>query len=189
MEKIIHPTLPLAAEAVRDRIWQELTRSTVDRHHEWRSPVLSTIGLDGLPQARTVVLRKALKASESITIFTDSRTPKVAELIEKPAATLTFWSKRLGWQCRMALRFQVFTEGEEVDTAWQRMSQSAAAKDYLAVLAPGSPINSGSTLGATGAHHLTLLVGSVVSIDWLELGQSAHRRIKFFNKSWQEVVA
>jgi pyridoxamine 5'-phosphate oxidase len=189
MEKIIHPTLPMAADAVRERIWQELTRCTVDRHHEWRSPVLSTIGLDGTPQARTVVLRKASKSSETIMIFTDSRTPKVAELIEQPAGALSFWSKRLGWQCRMAVRFQVVTDGEEVDTAWKRMSQSAAAKDYLAHLAPGSPINSASSHGATGAHHLALLVGHVVSIDWLELGQSAHRRIKFSSDSWQEVVA
>ena len=42
------------------RLWRELQRAPHDRHHEWRTPVLATQGIDGRgPQARTVVLRHA----------------------------------------------------------------------------------------------------------------------------------
>ncbi len=193
MNQSIQPLAPLSAEAVHDRIWQELTRSTVDRHHEWRTPVLASIGLDGTPQARVVVLRQALKVTQSLTIFTDSRTPKVAELKAQPVGMLTFWSKRLNWQCRIALSFQVHTDGPEVETAWERMSKSMAAKDYLATVAPGSPFNGSDSNQNAEAnnipHNLCLLSGQISAIDWLELGHLAHRRIKFRPDGWQEVVA
>jgi pyridoxamine 5'-phosphate oxidase len=193
MNKLNQPLSLLTAEEIRERIWQELTRCTVDRHHEWRTPVLATIGLDGTPQARAVVLRQASKATQSLIIFTDRRTPKVAELTAQPAGMLAFWSKRLGWQCRVALRFQVHTDGPDVDAAWQRISQSAAAKDYLAAKAPGSPIMSGApaedTTASLTAHHLALLTGQISSIDWLELSRSAHRRIRFLPDGCQDIVA
>ena len=44
---------------VHARVWQELQCATQDREHEWRTPVLATVGLDGSVQARTVVLRRA----------------------------------------------------------------------------------------------------------------------------------
>jgi pyridoxamine 5'-phosphate oxidase len=193
MNKLNQPLALLTAEEIRARIWQELTRCTVDRHHEWRTPVLATIGLDGTPQARAVVLRQASKATQSLIVFTDRRTPKVAELAVQPAGMLTFWSKRLGWQCRVALKFNVLVDGPDVDAAWQRISQSATAKDYLAAKAPGSPItrdySSVETNASLTAHHFALLTGQISSIDWLELSQSAHRRIRFMPDSYQDIVA
>jgi pyridoxamine 5'-phosphate oxidase len=193
MNKFIHPSKEPTAEAIRERIWQELTRCTVDRHHEWRTPVLATIGLDGTPQARAVVLRQASKTTQSLIIFTDRRTPKVAELEVQPAGMLTFWSKRLAWQCRVALNFKVLVDGPEIDAAWQRMSRSAAAKDYLSVRVPGSALVRDDSFVETNAsltaHQLAILTGQILSIDWLELGQSAHRRIKFMPDGYRVIVA
>ena len=82
-------------------IWQELARATQDRHHAWRTPVLATLGVDGAPQARTVVLRHADAGQAVLHIYTDSRSPKVAELDAAPQVSLVFWSKRLSWQLRV----------------------------------------------------------------------------------------
>jgi pyridoxamine 5'-phosphate oxidase len=187
MSKTIQPSELLSARELKERIWQELTRCALDKHHEWRSPVLSTVGLDGTPQARTVVLRQANKAAQTITIFTDKRTPKVAELVKQPSGVITCWSKRLGWQCRISLQFQVLTEGSEVDAAWLRISRSPAAKDYLAALPPGTPLVEKGD--APSSHQLAVLIGHITAIDWLELGVLAHRRIKFVDDSWLELVA
>ena len=54
-----------------------------------------TVGADGLPQARTVVLRHAHSKLGQLQIYTDSRSPKVAEMTAAPGVMLTFWSKRL----------------------------------------------------------------------------------------------
>lgn len=168
---------PSTAADIRHRIWTELQRATVDRHHEWRTPVLATTGLDFLPQARTVVLRAADATASQLSFFTDRRSPKVAELQAVPAAALVFWSKRLSWQLRVRVATQVHTEGPLVDKAWARVSQSAAAGDYLTPQAPGSDLN-GLAVQTPGTHHLTVVTASIEHIDWLELGREGHRRAR-----------
>ena len=34
---------------IRQQIWKELGRASVDRHHEWRTPVLATVGAMARP--------------------------------------------------------------------------------------------------------------------------------------------
>lgn len=173
--------VPLHALAAR--VWQELTRAPHDRHHDWRTPVLATQGLDGEPQARTVVLRLADAANGMLTVFTDARSPKCAELSAQPAAQLLFWSARLGWQLRLPVRAVVLTTGEVVDEAWVRMRQSRAAADYLSAEAPGSQMASAGEASSsapplTDAHHLAVLQFQAVDIDWLELHREGHRRAR-----------
>ena len=54
----MHP-LNLTEFEIRERVWVELERAVHDRHHEWRTPALATVGKDGSPNARTVVRRHA----------------------------------------------------------------------------------------------------------------------------------
>jgi pyridoxamine 5'-phosphate oxidase len=159
------------------RIWTELQRATVDRHHEWRTPVLATTGVDGLAQARTVVLRGADAGSSLLTFFTDSRSPKVTELQAVPAAMFVFWSKRLSWQLRARIHAQVHTQGPVVDAAWDRVRQSAAAGDYLAPQAPGSARNPFES-APTESHHLSVVTARIEHMDWLELAREGHRRAR-----------
>ena len=170
---------PLQTEQeIRQRIWAELQRAVNDRHHEWRTPVLATVGTDGLPEARTVVLRQAQASSASIVFYTDSRSPKVAELMATPHASLVFWSKRLSWQLRVRAHVLVRTSGPEVDEVWKRMCQSPAAGDYLAATAPGAalPAASAPPVPAGLQHHLTIVNMQVLAMDWLELARTGHRR-------------
>ena len=168
---------PSTAADIHHRIWAELQRTTVDRHHEWRTPVLATTGLDGLPQARTVVLRTADATASQLRFFTDRRSPKVAELQAAPAAAFVFWSQRLNWQLRVRVTTQVHTDGPLVDAAWVRVSQSAAASDYLAPQAPGSMLDD-FTDQEPGTHHLAVVTAHIEHIDWLELAREGHRRAR-----------
>ena len=170
---------PLQTEQeIRQRIWAELQRAVNDRHHEWRTPVLATIGADGLPEARTVVLRQAQASSASIVFYTDSRSPKVAELQATPHASLVFWSKRLSWQLRVRTQMSVQTSGPEVAATWDRVRQSPAAGDYLAAAAPGAalPDASAPPVPADVQHHLGIVSAQVLAMDWLELARTGHRR-------------
>ena len=163
---------------IRQRIWVELQRATHDRHHEWRTPVLATVGTDGLPEARTVVLRHADAKLASMAFYTDSRSPKVAELKATPRASLVFWSKRLSWQLRVRAHVSVHTSGPQVDEVWERVRQSPAAGDYLAAAAPGAILpDTSAPTDMTGAqHHLSVVSVQVLAMDWLELARTGHRR-------------
>ena len=158
----------------------ELQRATNDRHHDWRTPVLASTGLDGFPQARTVVLRSAERAQAKLTFFTDSRSPKMAELQTQARASLVFWSKRLGWQLRVSVLATVITEGPAVDAAWQRVSQSPAAGDYLSAAPPGAPCTPcpHEEVGVCPQHNLCIVSAQVLSMDWLALAKEGHRRAR-----------
>ncbi len=158
-------------------MWQELQRATQDRHHEWRTPALASLGLDGAPQVRTVVLRHADPALWQLTFYTDSRSTKVLELQKNSQVTLVFWSKRLGWQIRLQTRVTVHTDGPEVAAAWGRVQQSPSAGDYLSLVAPGSPLQlQADSPGQSEQHHLAVLSAQAMSLDWLELARAGHRR-------------
>ena len=166
------------------RLWQELTRAPHDRHHDWRTPILATQGLDHSgPQARTVVLRHADAPLWTLRVYTDARSPKCSELVAQPLAQLTFWSQRLNWQLRVSALATVDFEGEQVNAAWERMRQSRASADYLSVLPPGH-IQSASeavaepTGGSLREHHLAILNFKVSSMDWLALSPDGHRRAR-----------
>lgn len=184
-------------EEIRAQIWKELVRATRDRHHVWRTPVLATTTPDGMPNARTVVLRKASKDEGNgvLEIYTDRRSPKVAELNEQPAACLVFWSSRLKWQLRLRVQVSIQTDGPYVESLWQTVKQSRAAGDYLGFLQPGEPVSVPltETLANTTAtddepeNYFAVLTAQVVEIDWLELGLGQHRRARFTSDRWQWV--
>lgn len=170
------PPLDTASdENLYRRIWIELQHAALDRHHDWRTPVLSSVDAQGSPQSRTVVLREVDAITRELRFYSDSRSPKVAELQTAPQAALVFWSKRLSWQLRVAVRVRVDTTGPLLDAAWARVSQSAAAGDYLSASAPGSPLLQQAN-APLKQHNMAILTAQVDVLDWLELARSGHRR-------------
>ena len=69
-----------------DHAWHRVIRGVRDRHAPARHPTLATVSSEGLPQARTVVLRKADRTSGRLEIHTNLFSPKVVELKATPDA-------------------------------------------------------------------------------------------------------
>lgn len=179
-------------EEIRPQIWKELGRASLDRHHEWRTPVLASADADGVPDARTVVLRQVDAGAGMLTFYTDSRSPKVSQLQAKAPAMLVFWSARLSWQLRVRVACSVITSGPEVEALWQGVKQSAAAGDYLSPLPPGAVLSpdSGSADAAKASapaptHSFALLRAQVLQMDWLELSRDGHRRAQLSANTWK----
>lgn len=173
---------------IRHQIWKELGRATQDRHHAWRTPVLSTANAEGLVNARTVVLRQVDADAERLQIYTDARSCKVDELESQANALFVFWSARLRWQLRARVLTTVITEGPLVEQLWERVKQSASAGDCLTSEAPGTPIFTNGN--AVNPHeeqtpHFALINARVVEIDWLELAGTGHRRARITADNWE----
>jgi pyridoxamine 5'-phosphate oxidase len=177
------------SEEIVHEIWQQLQRASVDKHHEWRSPVLVTNGLDECPDARTVILRNVNIDAKKLTFYTDSRSPKVAQLLANPNALLVFWSKRLNWQLRIRVTICVETDGELAKNTWQKVKQSPTAKDYLSTEAPGSLLQNmpnvdvgvESLANSQNQSYFAMLTAQVQSIDWLALNRAGHQRATINN--------
>ena len=205
------PRLLETAQAIKARIWQELERASRDRHHEWRTPVLASIDLVQQPSARTVVLREVNLQEKCFEIYSDRRSPKIAELKQHPGALLHFWSKRLQWQLRVAVKVHVLESGPDVESRWDRLKLTAAARDYLSPHPPGSLMEKpaepsaekiaepsaekmAGPLLAKGMepalhkevdHNFCLVRAGFVEMDWLELNVAGHRRARFSVDEWQ----
>ena len=85
----------------------------------------------------------------------------------------------------------VQTTGPQIEAVWDRVSQSAAAGDYLSAAAPGDVLPGEQALPGdpTHQHHLAILIAQVQEIDWLELARGGHRRAMFGADTWDWRVA
>lgn len=166
--------------AIEAAIWQQLARATQDRHHAWRTPALATVDAEGLPEARTVVLREVDAAQRRLWIYSDARAAKVAQLQRQPQATLLAWSPRLHWQLRLRLRVTLHTGGLALSSRWARVKLSPSVGDYLSAHAPGEPLTDPvPPPPAAERAHFAALEAEVLQIDWLELHRDGHRRARF----------
>ena len=178
-------------DEIRHQIWKELSRATNDRHHAWRTPVLATASLNGSVNARTVILRNVNTIEGQLQIFTDARSPKVTEIADASNAVFVFWSPKLSWQLRVRVTISVHTAGPTAEALWQRIKQSASARDYLSLSPPGSLLKSYTTNTLSPAEtalnksHFAVLTMQVLVMDWLELGSTGYRRAKITADTWE----
>ena len=115
--------------------WAQLVRATHDRKHGFRQVGLATIGLDGWPRVRTVVLRGAEEAGRWVRMHTDARSPKVREIAADPRVAVLAYDRSRKLQVRLEGRAAVHRSGEVADRAWAR-TPLMSRRCYLA---PGAP--------------------------------------------------
>jgi len=174
-------------EATQAEVWRQLERATRDKQHAWRSPVLATATGDGA-DARTVILREADAGARLLRIYTDERAAKVAQVMSHPVGTLVMWSPALGWQVRCRVRLTVQSQGLAATSRWALVKLSPNAQDYLSYLPPGAalaeeppaaPASTDTVKRPAPQPHFAIIEAQVLSIDWLELKRSGHRRAVF----------
>jgi pyridoxamine 5'-phosphate oxidase len=163
---------------IEHAVWRELMQACRNREHAWRSACLATVDADGLPDARTVVLREADPDGRHLAFFTDARSPKVAQMQQRPEGVLVLWSAALGWQLRIKVALVVHTSGLAVSSRWAQLKMTPAAHDYLSPLAPGSTLAQ-RPIERESRDYFAMVRAQVRQIDWLELAPTAHRRALF----------
>jgi hypothetical protein len=165
--------------ALSAEIWAELVRSSMDKLHPWRTPVLATISGD-TADARTVVLREVDVRQRQLLIYSDERARKVTQLLKHANGTLVMWSPQLGWQLRCRVRLSLEMSGLAASSRWARIKLSPAAQDYLSPLPPGTPLPTQAPgHAAPDREYFSVINAEVTSIDWLELHADGHRRAQF----------
>lgn len=165
---------------IHTALWQQLEHAAKDKQHAWRTVVLATV--DGeAADARTVILREVDAPQKQLVIFSDDRAGKVSQMLSHPRAAMVMWSAQLGWQLRCRVHLSLEMTGLAATSRWAAIKLTPAAQDYLARLAPGTP------LGTTAAHapaplereYFAVINAQVQAIDWLELHREGHRRALF----------
>ena len=174
---------PIVFSASPDSIWLRL----VDAADASKPPLglksltLATVGIDGSPQARTIILRAADPVARTVAFHADRTSAKITELRRDPRATLVGWDADARLQLRLTTTIDVHLDDADADAFWA--SQPASALDVYRVRPPaGSVVASADDVGRADApqrERFALLVARVASIEWLWLGKPAQRRGRF----------
>ncbi len=173
-------------DATLRHAWACLTRGVKDRRSPFHTPSIATLGLDGRPRMRTVVLRAVDVAARNFRFHTDIRGLKVAEIKRDPRVALHVYDARDKFQLRMEGRAEIVGEGETADAAWDgsRMMSRAC---YATQPAPGTEMDapdgfalpkSDAEINA-GRENFSAVVVTVERIETLYLDHAGHRRAAF----------
>jgi len=170
-------------DAIFADIQARLAAAVGDRRHAWRTPTLATIGRDGAPRARTVVLRGADAAGTRVWFHSDMRSAKCAELAADGRACLHFYDADAKLQLRLEGLAVLHCADATAQAAWQAAGLSAR-RTYAIEPGPGMPLDgpddAAFVADADAAFARFVVVElAVASIEWLYLRAEGHRRLVF----------
>ena len=176
-------------KTILEDIWGELVRGKVDRKHAFRYVILTTVGTDNWPNARTVVLRDVNMQKSCLIIFTDKRSPKVEEIQANNKVSLLFYNDKRKMQLRISATATLNSENLVAKKYFELIKQTDL-KDYRTKAAPGKILqkNQPEYLDKEMAlNHFTVVQLSISRIDFLQLSKDGHQRILFTksNDEWQ----
>ena len=169
--------------AVLRQAWALLADGGQNPGSAWRNLALATAGLDGMPQVRTVVLRRSDEAARELEVHTDRRSAKHAELLANPRATLHGWDAAARVQLRAAGTVRLHQADPVAASAWQALRPASRAT-YLVASAPGTPKDTpadsaASTDEAAAQEAFCVVRLTIERLDYLHLQQGSHRRARF----------
>ncbi|MCR4466163.1 pyridoxamine 5'-phosphate oxidase family protein [Burkholderia sp. SCN-KJ] len=173
-----------------DRLWSCLESGVGAQRSPFTMLQAATLGLDGAPKVRTIVLRQVSRADRLLSFHTDARSEKVAELRRDARIAIVANDLDSLVQIRAEGVASICDDEAQRRAVWQS-SRPHTLLLYRAPRRPGTPIESpeeahvaaGATTGTAaiddGYRNFCLLHVTVTRLDWLELARSGHRRAVF----------
>lgn len=158
-----------------------LARGVADRRSPFHTPTLATVGEDGGPRARTVVLRGFDAATRCLRLHTDARSAKFTEASRDPRAELHLYDAGAQLQLRLRGALSAHRGDTLADAAWAA-SRPFSRMIYAADPAPGTPVAAPPAAPAdpeAGRGDFALLLLRFDRLEWLWLCAGGHRRALF----------
>lgn len=162
------------------RLW---SRGVADRRSPFRSPALGTIGLDGQPRLRTVVLRAFDPGARRLVAHSDVRAEKIAEIGRDARVMLHVWDDGGQVQVQAAGTAAVQT-GAAARAEWDRLHPGSRAT-YRVRPTPGSVMADPAGADADQVDeeaafaNFAVIGVQMTGLEWLHLGKDGHRRAAF----------
>ncbi|MEM5326378.1 pyridoxamine 5'-phosphate oxidase family protein [Paraburkholderia sp. JHI2823] len=167
----------MCLERIYTRLWQCLAAATREGPQPFKAMQVATIGLDGAPDVRTVLLRSVCEAQNLLTFHTDLRSPKVAALSREPRIALVAVDTDRNLQIRVHGEARIIRDGPARVDAWHS-SDDRSLVAYRTLLAPGSPMSQpcdafGTQPGIPGPEeglkHFCVVEVQAACLEWLDL--------------------
>lgn len=180
---------PDELSAVLTSIWDILSKGASSRKSPMHAPVIATIGADGFPTQRVMVLREALPDTRMLRFHTDARSPKISEIANTPAVSILAYHPDEAVQLRLRGAATIEIMSDAAEAAWQA-STLFARRCYMSEFAPGT-ISAEPASGLPSwiagkmptdeqvepaRENFAILKVEINVIDWLHLANSGHQR-------------
>jgi pyridoxamine 5'-phosphate oxidase len=183
-------------DAIAGFIWAELANATTDGASEFRHAQLATIGAQGWPQSRTIILRHADNMRREVGFHTDRRSTKAAELAINTSVAVVAYDRPRGLQLRLWGQAELHTENPQAEQVWAALYPPLRAP-YRAQYAPGTPLDTPIAANPSdtarnpanpdaGFENFAFVAIRVVRLEWLHIRPTRHRRARFeWAAGWQ----
>ncbi len=165
-----------------DHAWACMNAGAAPGKSRFSMVQVATVGADGAPRARTVVIRSVDADARQIAFHTDRRSPKVRELQSDPRVTVIGYDMEARRQVRIEGLARLHIGDNEALGAWSA-SRADTRVNYQSETAPGEEIarpgdanKRPSADEKAGFSHFCRVVVEVSKIDWLDLATDGHRR-------------
>lgn len=122
---------------VEDSCWQMLSEAVSDRKHPMRTVTIGYVS-NGMPQIRTVVLRKVEKKRRKLYFHTDIRSEKVSSIGSHNQLTWLAYDKDLRVQLILGGKTIIHHNNALTEQQWKR-TQHSSRRCYLLTPGPGKP--------------------------------------------------
>jgi len=164
-----------------DAAWSMFDAGVSSSKHAFHLPCIAST-CNGRPRVRTVVLRGTNREDCTLSFHTDSRSSKVADLVQSPAVEWLFYDAAARVQLRVISEATVHQSDRLATEAWATV-QLYSRRCYLSRNTPGAPLNNrdsgipealrsrapSATESEAGRDNFTLVRCRVQQIDWLFL--------------------
>lgn len=173
-------------DATLRHAWACLARGVKDRRSPFHTPTIATLGLDGRPRMRTVVLRAVDVEARQLRFHTDQRGLKSAEIRNDPRVALHVYDQRGKLQLRAEGIAHLHEGDDQAASAWEE-SRLMSRACYATQPAPGTPVAAPGAFQlpqdeaaiAQGEVNFSAVAISVTEIETLYLDHAGHRRARF----------
>ena len=173
-----HLAFAATLESTIDMVWRLLTRGVADRHAPERHPTLATLGLDGAPKLRTLVLRSVDRGVATLECHTDLKSTKVEELQAEPRCSVHIWNPKQKLQMRLDAQADII-KGEAVDDVWVRVPEGSR-RIYGGAPLPGSEISAPEAFEPDiDRDRFAVIRLNIQSVETLCLAPERHYRAQF----------
>lgn len=165
--------------------WRRLEEGAAHRSG-FHAPALATIGRDGAPRLRTVVLRGIDRDGRSLRMHCDARSDKAAEIAADPRVALHAYDPAAKIQVRIEGRARLHGQDAVARAAWAA-SRPMSRVCYGTAPGPGTPLPAGDAYALpedeaaveAGFPEFRVVVLTAARLDFLYLARRGHRRALF----------
>lgn len=168
--------------------WSALERGARDRRSPLHCACIGSIGPDGAPRQRVMILRDVDSQTRALRFHTDRRSDKIAEFCAHPRASLLFYDPPGKLQIRIEGEARLHAGDAVAEAAWQA-AQRMSRVCYGIQPGSGAAIEAGGAFTLpdaadapaieAGYAHFAVLMVRVRALEWLYLAHEGHRRARF----------